>query len=102
MNNLSVAPQIALSGFAPVAHAFLAGRGLPFAEVLGVEELQDAFAKRDGLFAVDRSYSTALVLWAFLAQTLRDGNVTLRCLAASWLLLPYTQQEQLKYSGMML
>jgi len=74
MNHLSVDPRIALSGFAPVANAFLAGKGLPFSEVLNVEELEAVFARRDALFATDKSYSTALVLWAFLAQTLRDGK----------------------------
>lgn len=57
-----------------MANAFLAGEGLPFSDVLGVFELEAAFARRDALFATDRSYSTALVLWAFLAQTLRDGK----------------------------
>jgi len=74
MSLLSVDRQIAQSGFAPVANAFLAGKGLPFSDVLGIEELQAAFAKRDALFATNASYSTALVLWAFLAQTLRDGK----------------------------
>lgn len=96
MNHLSVDPRIApshfaQSGFAPVANAFLAGKGLPFSEALDVEELQEAFAKRDGLFAVDRSYSTALVLWAFLAQTLRDGKGA-ACASAVADIAQYLQQ----------
>lgn len=60
--------------FAPVADPFLEQPGLPFAEVLTAEDIQRAFAEHGGLFAQDDLYSTPIVLWAFLAQVLRDGK----------------------------
>ena len=70
------------SGFQSIADSFLAGEGLPFAEILTAERIQSVFAKHDGLFGVGNAvYSTAIVLWAFLGQVLRDGKEA-SCLAA--------------------
>ena len=65
-------PDISSNRFRTVAEPFLQQEGLPFAEVLSAQEIHQAFADHDGLFACDDIYSTDLVLWAFLAQTLRD------------------------------
>lgn len=62
------------SAFAAVAEPFLQAPGLPFAEVLDAESIQRVFGEEDALFAQDDLFSTDLVLWAFLAQTLRDGK----------------------------
>lgn len=53
---------------------FLQRGGLPFADVLSAEAVEQAFARRDALFATDAVFSTPVVLWAFLAQVLRDGK----------------------------
>ena len=56
--------------FHVVADPFVQQPGLPFAQVLTAEQIAQAFADHDGLFAQDDLFSTSLVLWAFLAQVL--------------------------------
>ena len=60
--------------FCAVAEPFLQAEGLPFAEVLSAESIQQVFREEDALFGQGDIFSTAIVLWAFLAQTLRDGK----------------------------
>lgn len=62
------------SRFDAVVEPFRQGDGLPFAEVLTAESIQRAFRDEDALFGQDDIFSTDIVLWAFLAQTLRDGK----------------------------
>ena len=62
------------NGFDAVAQPFLQQPGLPFAQVLTAEAIEEAFAKRGGVFAQDAIFSTPVVLWAFLAQVLRGGK----------------------------
>lgn len=57
-----------------MADSFLQDPGLPFASVLDAETIQRIFQEEDGLFGQEDLFSTQLVLWAFLAQTLRDGK----------------------------
>ena len=61
-------------GFQRIVDAFLAGDGLPFADVLSAQRIQRIFADHDNLFGLDAIYSTMTVVWAFLAQVLRDGK----------------------------
>ena len=68
--------------FDTVVEPFLRQSGLPFAEVLSGETIERAFAQQDGLFAEDDSFSTPLVLWAFLARVLRGGGKGAACAAA--------------------
>ena len=60
--------------FCAVAEPFLQGEGLPFTEVLDAESIQRVFRDENALFGQDDIFSTQIVLWAFLAQTLRDGK----------------------------
>jgi hypothetical protein len=60
--------------FQQVAAAFLAQPGLPFANVLSAERIERIFAKHGNLFGRRGVYSTAITLWAFLGQVLRDGK----------------------------
>jgi hypothetical protein len=53
---------------------FLLQPGLPFSKVLTVEKINRVFLKHGGLFGQNGIYSTAVVLWAFLGQVLRDGK----------------------------
>ena len=62
------------NGFDAVAEPFLQEEGLPFAKVLDADSIQRIFREEDALFAQDDLFSTEIVLWAFLAQTLRDGK----------------------------
>jgi hypothetical protein len=60
--------------FVLVTEPFVHGPGLPFAEVLDAEFIHQVFHEEDALFAQDDIFSTEVVLWAFLAQSLRDGK----------------------------
>ena len=60
--------------FCAVAEPFLQGEGLPFTEVLSAESIQRVFREEDALFGQGDIFSTDVVLWGFLAQTLRDGK----------------------------
>lgn len=60
--------------FKQVTAAFLNGPGLPFAEVLDADLVEEVFEKHDGLFGMGAIYSTVITLWAFLGQALRRGK----------------------------
>jgi putative transposase len=62
------------NGFDAVAEPFLQSEGLPFADGLDAESIQRVFREENALFGQDDIFSTEIVLWAFLAQTLRDGK----------------------------
>jgi putative transposase len=91
MPSLSTDPRVGAADFAVVANAFLAGEGLPFSAVLTAEEIAAAFAEHSALFGAGEIYGTPLVLWAFLAQTLRDGKGA-ACAAAVADIVQYRQQ----------
>lgn len=80
-------------GFQRIAGAFLAGGGLPFASVLSAERIQCVFAGHDNLFGLNSVYSTATVLWAFLAQVLRDGKEASCRAAVAGIVVWRLQQE---------
>jgi hypothetical protein len=77
--------------FATVAEPFLQQPGLPFAEVLTGGTIEQVFARHDGLFGQNDIFSTPIVLWAFLAQVLRDGKGA-ACAAAVADIATYLQQ----------
>jgi Transposase DDE domain len=77
--------------FHAVADGFLAQSGLPFAEALTAEDIEQAFAEHHGLFATEDIFSTPIVLWAFLAQVLRDGKGA-ACTSAVADIATYLQQ----------
>jgi hypothetical protein len=74
MNTVSAHRSDHKNEFGVVAAPFLQGQGLPFAEVLDGELIRRVFREEDGLFGQDNLFSTDIVLWAFLAQILRDGK----------------------------
>ena len=61
-------------GFNVVTESFLQSKGLPFASVLNPQAIRKAFCDQEALFGQNDLFSTEIVLWAFLAQTLRDGK----------------------------
>jgi len=61
-------------GFQRVVNSFLLRPGLPFAEILTVERIERVFSRHGGLFASHGIYSTAVIVWSFLGQVLRDGK----------------------------
>lgn len=74
MTTLAKQPAGIKNGFDVIAHPFLQEAGLPFASVLDAESIQSAFREEEALFGQEDIFSTEVVLWAFLAQTLRDGK----------------------------
>ncbi len=61
--------------FSVVRQGFLQAQGLPFSEILGEEQVQQAFEEEDALFGreEDAVYTPALTLWAFLSQVIHSG-----------------------------
>ena len=81
MSTLSTRAADHKQDFELVAAPFLNDVGLPFAQVLDATTIASAFDAEDALFAQEDVFSTAVVLWAFLAQVLRDGKES-SCTAA--------------------
>ena len=74
MTSLSTPPACGKNEFTVIADSFLHDPGLPFASVLDHDMIERVFREEEALFGQDDIYSTPIVLWAFLAQMLRDGN----------------------------
>jgi hypothetical protein len=77
--------------FDAVAAPFLQQPGLPFAEVLTAEAIEQVFAEKGVLFGQQDIFCTQVVLWAFLAQVLRGGKGA-ACTAAVADIATYMQQ----------
>ena len=58
--------------FGQAVSGFLTSPGLPFVDILTEQRIAGVFKKHSGLFG--RTYTTAIVLWAFMSQVLRDGK----------------------------
>jgi len=80
--------------FRKVAAAFLASEALPFARILSAERVERVFAKHDGLFGQQGIYSTAMMVWSFLGQVLRDGKEA-SCQAAVARVVSYCEHERI-------
>jgi putative transposase len=74
MASLSTHPSGFKNDFSMIADSFLHTPGLPFASVLDAESIRQVFQEEKALFGQEDVFSTQIVLWAFLAQTLRDGK----------------------------
>src|SRR5689334_2474129 len=76
-------PPTGLPRFQLVLSSFLQHDGLPFADVLPEERIQQAFEDAEATFAHDEDdvYTPAVTLWAFLSQVLFKGEMR-SCLAA--------------------
>jgi putative transposase len=82
------------SSFQKVVAAFLSGEGLPFAEILSAARIERIFRKHGGLFGLHGVYTTAIVVWSFLSQVLRDGKDA-SCQAAVARVVGYCEQQGL-------
>lgn len=80
------------SSFQRIAASFLSQPGLPFAEVLHAERIVRIFAKHNCLFGLCGIYSTAITLWSFLGQVLRDGKEA-SCQSAVARVVSHCQQQ---------
>jgi putative transposase len=74
MLSLSVPRAGFKKDFSVIAESFLHTPGLPFSSVLDAESIERVFREEKALFGQDDIFSTQIILWAFLAQTLRDGK----------------------------
>lgn len=82
------------SSFQKVVDAFLAQPGLPFANVLTAERIERVFARHGNLFGAGAIYSTAVMVWSFLGQVLRDGKEA-SCQSAVARIVTYCDQQEL-------
>ncbi len=80
------------NSFQKIASAFLSQPGLPFAEVLSAERIERIFVKHGNLFGVGAIYSTAVMVWSFLGQLLRDGKEA-SCESAVARVVTHCQQQ---------
>jgi putative transposase len=74
MTTLAKQKEPGKNGFEIITNTFLNEAGLPFASVLDAESIQRVFREEGAFFGQDDMYSTEIVVWAFLAQALRDGK----------------------------
>ncbi|HCO26950.1 MAG TPA: IS4 family transposase [Gimesia maris] len=72
--NLPESSSQGSSSFQLVLDSFLLSAGLPFASLLCAERITRIFARHNGLFGTHGVYSTAIMVWSFLGQVLRDGK----------------------------
>ena len=87
-------PRAGSGGFQQVVAAFLGGDHLPFASVLSVERIERIFAKHGCQFGLHGIYTTAIMVWSFLGQVLRDGKEA-SCQAAVARVVSHCQQQGL-------
>jgi putative transposase len=87
-------PAPGSGSFRQVAAVFLAGEGLPFASILSAERIERVFAQQGCQFGLHGVYTTALMVWSFLSQVLRDGKEA-SCQAAVARIVSHCQQQGL-------
>lgn len=81
-------------GFRKVVDAFLSGEGLPFAEILSAERIEQIFNKHGCQFGLHGVYTPAIMVWSFLSQVLRDGKEA-SCQAAVARVVSHCQHQGL-------
>ena len=94
MRRVAQPGDVRRASFRKVVASFLSAPGLPFANVLSADRVQRIFAKHGNLFGVGMIYSTAVTLWAFLGQVLRDGKES-SCRSAVAQIVTHQSQAQL-------
>ena len=80
------------SSFRQAISSFLSQPGLPFAGILSAERIERIFCRHGNLFGVGRIYSTAVMVWSFLGQVLRDGKEA-SCQSAVARVVAYQEQR---------
>lgn len=78
--------------FSQIAAAFLADPDLPFTRLLSAERIECVFRRHGNLFGSGTIYSTAVMVWSFLSQVLRDGKEA-SCQAAVARVIVHQQQS---------
>jgi hypothetical protein len=93
MSGLSNSSRSDSNSFQRIVSTFLAHPGLPFAEVLSSERIERIFSKHGNLFGSGAIYSTAVMVWSFLGQVLRDGKEA-SCQSAVARVVTHCQQRR--------
>lgn len=94
MATISGSANFGSSRFQRIVDAFLSQSGLPFAGVLSAERIERIFARHGNLFGGAAIYSTAVMVWSFLGQVLRDGKEA-SCQSAVARVVTYCHQQGL-------
>ncbi len=94
MRNVMDSSSGASGQFQRVVATFLTQPGLPFAQILSGERVARIFSKHGNLFGVNAVYSTAVMIWSFLSQVLRDGKEA-SCQAAVARIVSHREQAGL-------
>ena len=89
MSGIPIRPNRHSFSFRDSVAAYFQQPGLPFANVLDEQRIRRIFARHQGLFG--RTYTTEIVLWAFMSQVLRDGKEA-ACQSAVSRISSYLQQ----------
>jgi len=92
MHTLTDSSPAGGSNFQQVVASFFSQPGLPFASVLSAERIERIFTKHGNLFGVEQIYSTAVMVWSFLGQVLRDGKEA-SCQSAVTRVAAYQEQR---------
>ena len=80
------------NSFQQIVDAFLSQPGLPFANVLSADRIERVFERHGNLFG-GVIYTTAVMVWSFLGQVLRDGKEA-SCQSAVAHVVTYYQQQE--------
>lgn len=70
----SDSPNRCSRSFQKIVDSFLSTDGLPFAEILSADHIEAVFTQHGCLFGLHGVYTTAIMVWSFLGQVLRDGK----------------------------
>ena len=94
-------PRPGVSPYDPTLAPFLQGEGLPFADVLTAEEIEQAFADEQVCFGqTARSFwMPALTQWAFLSQVLHEGKSCRAAVARAVVALALSRPPQDFHTG---
>lgn len=67
-------PHRRTHNFQNIIDAFLGSSALPFSGIISAARIERIFAKHGCLFGLNGIYNTAVIVWSFLGQVLRDGK----------------------------
>jgi len=94
MAHLPDSSPLGSGSFVKITSAFLSQPGLPFSGILSADRIERVFAKHGCRFGLHGVYTTAIMVWSFLSQVLRDGKEA-SCQAAVARVVSYCEQARL-------
>lgn len=94
MAHLPDSSPLGSGSFVKITSAFLSQPGLPFSGILSADRIERIFAKHGCRFGLHGVYTTAIMVWSFLSQVLRDGKEA-SCQAAVARVVSHCEQARL-------